>query len=219
MGSQRIACLVILGLLCAGCASGYSKARIADLQDAVGLALGGGVGLSADAKLGGLTQPSLGAASTALLVGSLGRDVDGLVFERRISFPYTVRLYVDERASISDLINTTGWHVLVESPSPDQAFEMMTDPLRGAVPEKLRFERPAQKPLGRIVTEGRFLPIPGRASKHPASPTRFEFGGHVLIFAGRASFDPIELLDFLAGLAGLDFMGDDAAARSGDEAH
>lgn len=226
MGFRRIVCVIsrvlfVSGcvLLLSGCASPYAKARVADLQDTFGFALGGGVGLSVDAKLGGLTQPSLGVGSTALLVGSLGRDVDGLIFERRISFPYTTRLYLADAAGIGDILNTTGWHIRVEAPSSDQAFEMMTDSLQGEVPTKLRFERSAEEKLGRIVDEGRFLPIPGRASAHPPSLTRFELGGHALIFSARAAFDPLELADFLVGLGGLDIRGDDERIEVGDDPH
>jgi hypothetical protein len=187
---------------------------MADLKDAGRLSLGLGLGLSADAKLGDLTHPSLGILSASAMFGSDSRQVEGLFYEARTSEPYATLWSRSRGTPWSDALNTTGWRGAFEVTSVDVAIEAIAQADPQTPPEELGVEGEGEVLAGR-VSVGRWLPIP-RQTRREQFPlftfnraTDFQLGATLLVVSARAGVNVLETFDFLLGFAGFDIAGDD----------
>jgi len=214
---RKLIVLAMMGAVCTGCATG----RIADLRDVAKLSLHAGLGFSVDARLGALSQPSIGLWSTSMGVGLESRDVGGIYFQKRVSFPYSVSYFRERKRGLLSSLNATGWHASFQVRGFQRAFEEIDRPLGTRPPRE--FGREIDGLLyGGQVREGAWLPIPDPSREDPVLTsfvewTRFEFGAQGGIFGGRVGFNPIEFADFLLGFGGLDIAGDDVARSDAPE--
>jgi hypothetical protein len=187
---------------------------MADLKDAGRLSVGLGLGLSADAKVGALTHPSLGILSASAMFGSDTRKVEGLFFEARTSEPYATYWSRSKGAPIADALNTTGWRGAFEVHSVDVAIKAIAEADPQTPPEQLGVEGEGEVLAGRISV-GRWLPIPRqtRREQFPVwtfnTATDFQVGATLLLVSARAGVNFLETLDLLLGLVGFDIAGDD----------
>jgi hypothetical protein len=206
---RAIGGMLVIVSLCA-CAPG----RIADLQDSAKLSLGGGIGLSADASLGFVSQPSIGLFSKGAMLGFEGRNAGGVTFQERVSFPYTFAVATRDGKSVLSALNYTGFRSAFKVAGVQRAFEEIDRPLDALPPRELGLEIEGVR-YGGEVRGGRWLPIPGGVADDYSRPfsfrslTDFHAGAHFGIVGVRAGFNPLELVDFALGFAGLDIAGDD----------
>jgi len=206
---RKLLVVGMLGSLFTGCATG----RVADLRDVAKLSIHGGLGFSVDARIGALTQPSFGLWSTSAGIGLESREVGGVYFQKRISFPYSVSYFRERNRPFASALNSTGWLASFQVTGFSRAFEEIDRPLGTEPPREFGKELSGRK-YGGEVREGAWLGVPDSNRDDPISAsftewTRFEFGGQVGIVGGRAGFNPIELVDFLLGFVGVDIAGDD----------
>lgn len=208
---RRFACLLVV-LALAGCAPG----RLADLRDAVHGTIGSGKGLSADATLGFLTQPSIGLyGAKTVSLGVDSRDAFGFMGETRVSAPYAYAYARAEGKSVLGSLNSAGWRTAYSVSSMQRGFEEVDRPLKPVQPREFGKELDGRRYGGRAVG-GRWLPLPSAADEFSplltfANATELALGAHIGIFAARAGVNPLELVDFLLGFGGLDIAGDDPA--------
>ncbi len=213
---RKLIVLGMTGALCVSCASG----RGADLRDVAKLSLHGGLGFSVDARLGVLSQPSIGLWSTSMGVGLESRDVGGVYFQKRISFPYSVSYFRDQDRPLLSSLNSTGWLASFQVRGFQRAFEEIDRPLSTRPPRE--FGRTIDDlTYGGEVREGAWIGVPDSARKDPLAGsfmewTRFELGGQGGIVGGRIGFNPLEFVDLLLGFAGLDIAGDDPQGSEGE---
>ena len=213
---KRAIAVGILSTCLGGCLSG----RVADLRDVVQVSLHGGLGFSADARLGVLTQPSFGLWSTSFGVGNYSRDIGGLFFHKRISVPYSVGYLATRDRGVLSSLNSTGWDGVYQIGGLQRAFEEIDRPLSTRPPREI-----GREVRGRVeggdLREGAWLPFPDSSRDAPVASsfmdwTQFEGGAQVGPFGGRAGFNPLELLDFLLGFGGIDIAGDDDGVEPDD---
>lgn len=212
MGAGRLAALAVVISLASGCAPG----RISDLRDAGRLGLGVGPGLSVDARIGDLTHPSLGVASAAAMWGFESRDIEGPWYEARVSDPYATYWLRREGKSWGESLISSGWRGAWESIDWLHALAEVGEPIgAGPLPE-------TGTVVGGELLDGRVEPsrwVATRAAGGDArgwwlrSATDLHVGAHALLVGVRVGFNPMEMVDFLLGLAGLDVAGDDPPAR------
>jgi hypothetical protein len=205
---ERGLCCALL-LVVAGCAPG----RFADLRDTGGASVGIGLGLSADAKLGDLTHPSLGLFGSGAMLGWESRDIEGLFYEARISEPYATFWFRRNGFSWGDALNDSGFRGSFEVRSFEVAIDAVSDGVDDQPPEDLGVVWEGEVLKGKL-SAGRWLPIPGRADE--ASPlgafstiSDLQVGATLLILQARLGVNPLEILDFLLGFVGLDIANDD----------
>jgi hypothetical protein len=194
-----------------GCAPG----RLADLQDSGRLAVGIGLGLSADVQVGALTHPALGVVSSSAMIGFESRGIEGPWYEARISDPYAVPWYRREGKSWTYALNSSGWRGVWESLDWLDALTEVDEPVdQEGLPE-------TGTAVGGELLDGkvlinRWLPIRGDPSEPPAwtfnTATDVHAGATLLLVSGRLGFNALEFVDLLGGLAGFDLAGDDPPA-------
>jgi hypothetical protein len=207
--------LWVLGLGGAACAPG----RLADLCDVAELSVGSGRGFSVDATLGALSQPSLGFyGAKTVAFGVEGRDVEGFIVDSSLTFPYSVVYALEQGSGFFEALNFTGWHTSYAVTALQRGFEEADRPLEPRAPREFQ-QRIGGHFYGGATRGGRWLPLRSAADRF--SPrlrfgdlTRFELGGHLGIGAVRVGVNPLELIDFLLGFAGLDIAGDDGPRTS-----
>jgi len=217
VGTSQRRIIAVLALV-SGIVTGCTSARLADLRDVAKVSLHGGVGLSADARLGVLTQPSIGLWATSMGIGFESREVYGVFFHKRISFPYAPSYLLDRERPTLSALNSTGWSAMYQVSGFQRAFEEIDRPLSTDPPREFGKTREGRY-YGGYVREGAWIPVPDAAREHPATKrftewTQFELGGQAGIVGGRIGFNPIELADFLLGFAGVDFAADDQPVRA-----
>jgi hypothetical protein len=202
--------LVVLAL--AGCAPG----RLADLRDAVHGTVGSGKGLSVDAALGFLTQPSIGLyGAKTVSLGVDSRDAFGFMGETRVSAPYAYSYARAEGRGVLASLNSAGWRTTYSVTNMQRGFEEVDKPLRPLKPREFDRVIEGRRYGGRAVGS-RWLPLPSAADEFSplltfSNATELQLGAHIGIFAARAGVNPLELVDFLLGFGGLDIAGDDPA--------
>jgi len=158
-----------------GCAPG----RLADLQDSGRLAVGIGVGLSADVQLGGLTHPALGVVSSSAMIGFESRGIEGSWFEARISDPYAIRWYRREGKSWPYALNSSGWRGVWESLDWFDALAEVDEPIdQEPLPETGTVV--GGELLDGKVLVNRWLPI----RPDPTEPPVWTFGTATDVHAG-----------------------------------
>jgi hypothetical protein len=219
IGTRSMGRLGLLGLSLALSACAIAPGRIADLRDVGGASIGSGKGLSVDATLGALSQPSIGLyGAKTVAFGVDGREVQGYIAESRVSLPYSFLYARRNGAGFFEALNFTGWHASFAVSALQRGFEEVDKPLVPRAPRE--FDRVIDgRRYGGAVTGGRWLPLPSAADRY-SRPLRFrdltqlEAGAHVAIFAVRAAFNPLELADFLLGFTGVDIGRDDPAPFS-----
>ncbi len=208
----RAAVLAATLLLCTACAPG----RMADLRDAGRLSAGLAFGLSADAKLGTLTHPSLGLFSAGAQLGSDSRKVWGFYFEARTSDPYATyfsRTRGKGKVSWPDSINGSGWRATFDSETYGAALTSINDGIMQQAPQAI-VEEFAGGEINGELDIGKWLPIPRQDGLDVSffdfnSVTDFQLGVTLLLVNARVGFNLLETADFLLGFAGLDIAGDD----------
>lgn len=206
---QRAIAGAVLIIAMGACAPG----RFADLQDSGKLSIGGGIGASLDASIGFLSQPSLGLSSEAAMYGSEARDASGVVFQKRVSFPYTFVTAARDGKSLLGALNYTGFLSSYKVTGFQRGFEEIDRTLDAVPPREMGLEVKGVRYGGELVG-GRWLPLPGVADDYSRifsfhQLTNFHVGGHAGVVGARVGFNPLEFLDFLLGFAGVDIAGDD----------
>ncbi len=196
--------LLVVGavLLSIGCAPG----RLADLRDAGRLSIGVGLGLSADAKVGALSHPSLGVASATADLGFDSRDVYGSFYAARTSEPYATWFGYEEGESILAALNDSGFRAAFEVHEWSSSFAAIGMGLGDERPEVLVGQAEGVELDGR-VTRGRWLGTGDPVTFNSASD--LQLGATLLFVSARAGVSILETLDFLLGFVGLDIAGDD----------
>jgi hypothetical protein len=203
--------LLGLLLLCSelGCAAG----RVADLKDSGRVGIGLALGLSADAKVGDLTHPSLGFLSSSAMVGFESRKIDGTWHEARVSEPFATYWYRQKDASWAYTLTSSGWRGVWESldwldavDELDEPFDQEPLPETGTVVDDERLDE-------RLIVTG-WLPIKGGRDNPQQlwtfnTTTDLQVGATLLLIGGRLGFNPLEFVDFLLGFVGYDIAGDD----------
>ena len=191
-----------LTLLLAAFAAGCAPGRMDDLADCGKASVGVGPGVEAHAKAGFLTHPSIGVASVTWRAGHEGRELTGTWGESRCVWPVSAFLY-------------TG---MLETPKG-----LNVSFLAGGSAED-RISRTAEK----YADVGYLLPLLAYAGvcakedkfSHPLAfrqATDLQLGGTVLLVSARVGVNPLEIVDFSAGLVGLDPAGDDPEPTSPDK--
>ncbi len=195
------------------CLLACAPGRMNDLKDTGRASIGLGLGLSADARLGALTWPSVGFLGTGAMYGWDSREIEGRFFEARISEPYATYWFRKDGFGWVDALNGTGFRGAFEVKSFEVAIDALTLPVDDEPHEDVGVVWEGEVLAGRLYA-GRWLPIPGRADK--ASPlgsfnelTDFQLGATLLLVQARLGLNPLEILDFLLGFAGVDIANDD----------
>ena len=203
----------------AGCA--YGADRMQDLADCFRLSAGYGLGLTASAQVTDWFSPGVGAASRTQTFGFLDRDVHGaweesdviqtprLAYEGlALQLSEQSREQMDEGGVIArlalDSLNLpnerwvrTGGRIRVEQFA---LFNVM----RSAVPEGSSWL------AGLVVEPGDVVLTP---VKDVWQSSFVELSGTVVAVHARLGFNPMQCVDFLAGLFGFDPAGDDRRAE------
>ena len=173
---QMLLSLTVCGLaLAAGCAPG----RLDDLKDCGRISFGPGVGLDVHAKVGALTQPSVGLGAASVKYGHDSRELSGTWTE--MSYASTTVLWAN--SGHKEGLNLSGHHgVGPRNPGPD-SHPTYWLPLLSA--------SESYDPLA-------FSEI-----------TDLQVGATVLVVSARVGVNPLEIVDFALGFVGLDIAGDD----------
>lgn len=207
--ARRLLLATLIGLMATACAPG----RVADLRDSGRLSLGLSLGLSADAKLGALTHPSLGLAASSAMIGFEDRRIEGWWYEARVSEPFATFWYRRASAPWGKSLNATGWRGTWESLGFIDAVDEIDETFDQEPLEETgtTFEGEV---LEGLLTDGRWLPISAGGEWFTPlwtfkNSTDLQLGATLLIVGGRVGFNPLEFGDFLAGFAGFDPAGDD----------
>jgi hypothetical protein len=212
--------LLGLGLLssCAG-ALRYLGRRGMDAADCVKLNVGTGFGLTADVRVTDWFSPGLGVRSYALCVGYEDREIHGLWEEYLvINTPRAVwelsyggpdaseEPELDDESRVlqlflsSMLLANERW---IRPPSGSPVLVEYASLLNiGQVGEQMR----ASGPANWMLEEGE---RPFTRHKSAWRKGFVEFGLMLLVVEARAGINPLEFLDFVAGVVGLDPAGDD----------
>jgi hypothetical protein len=195
---------LVLGVLAlsVACAPG----RMADLRDSGQLSVGIGLGLSADAKAGVLTHPSLGFASATADWGFESRDIYGSFYSARTSEPYASYFSYQEGASGLQALNDSGFRAAFEVHEWDAAFEAISGTVGRERPTVTVVEVSGVE-LDERLDSGRWLGTGDPVTFNTA--TDFQLGATLLFVSARAGVNVLETLDFLLGFVGLDIAGDD----------
>ena len=195
--------LLVVGtfLLSIGCAPG----RLADLRDAGLFSVGVGLGLSADAKVGALTHPSLGVATATADLGFDSRDVYGSFYAARASEPYATWLGYEKGKSVLGALNDSGLRVAFEVYEWSASFAAIGTGIGEERPEILGEVKGVE--LDGTVTRGRWLGTGDPVTFNSA--TDLQLGATLLFVSARAGVNVLETFDLLLGFVGLDIAGDD----------
>jgi len=179
---EMLLSLTVCGLaFAAGCAPG----RLNDLKDCGRISIGPGAGLDVHAKVGALTQPSLGLAAASIKFGHESRDLSGGWTEMSYASPAILWANGDHEEGL----NLSGYHgVGPYAPGPDSRRTFWI-PLLSA--------SESYDPLA-------FSEI-----------TDLEVGATVLVASARVGINPLEIVDFALGFVGLDIAGDDPKSPEG----
>ncbi len=186
---------------------------MADLKDSGRLAIGLGLGLSADAKLGDLTHPSIGILASAAMVGFESRDIDGAWYEAQVSDPFSTYWYRRDGRSWGSAFLLSGWRGAWESLGWLDAIDELDEPFdQEGLPETGTMFG-GEMLDGRLIAS-RWLPMGSAPEGFPAlwefhSATDLQLGVHLLLINARVGFNPLEFADFLGGFFGYDLAGDD----------
>ena len=180
---RNMLALLLVGAAATGCAT----ERIADLRDCGRLSVGVGPGLCADVKIGDLTHPSLGLMSTTHRVGHENRDISGFWTECEAAFPLVV---------IPNVMGP-GPHFFMS-----YGADLVAEGHDGA--------------LEKFHRVGFWLPFERRKLDDDElgmsafnTTTDLQAGITLGVVSARAGVNPLEILDFLLGFAGLDIARDD----------
>ena len=188
---RRECMVVVLAAFAVGCAPG----RMADLADCGKASVGIGFGLEAHAKVGFLTHPSLGIGSMTSRVGHESRVRTAAWGEVRCVWP------------VSSLMDT----FLAEDPmSLNVSFVSGRGPHNN--PLEVGYLLPLLVYAGMHADNETYRPLAFKEA------TDLQLGGTLLLVSARVGVNPLEIVDFLAGLVGLDPAGDDPKPAPPDEA-
>ncbi len=190
-----------IALFSLGCAPG----RMADLQDSVSLSMGAGVGIAADVKAGIITHPSIGTVTASAMLGSDSRNISGSFYQVSSSFPHSMFWAGKEGLPAGEVMNSTGWRAAFQVKEFTEAFVAIGHPTANTTEVVSGLVEIVE--TDETIDPGRWLPIPPEVSFHEA--TDFQAGATLLLVSVRAGLNPLELLDFLLGFAGVDIAGDD----------
>jgi len=175
--------VLLLGLLISvavGCATG----RMADLQDCGKLSLGFGPGLGADIAIGSLTHPSIGIMTKTHRVGFEGRDLVGRWTEMECLFPVAPVL--------GALSEADPWGI--------SYFRAVT-----AINGEKEESRMHPQEVDRWIN---FNSERNPKVSHFKKATDFQVGVSAFLSV-RLGLNPLEIVDFLLGFAGIDIASDD----------
>ena len=175
----------LAAFLLAAWTSGCATGRLADLRDCARLSLGVGPGLDATAKLGCLAHPSLGVASRTRRVGLENRHRHGSWREEQYVWPAEILVQAlgEMWGGESVPLASYGRFALPDLPGdPDVATSWFPVLQAGRDPNPFAFRELAD----------------------------LELGATVFVVSVRAGVNPLEILDFLLGVAGFDPARDDA---------
>jgi hypothetical protein len=186
-----------------GCAPG----RVADLQDSLSLGIGIGAGLGIDAKAGMFTHPALGSATASAMLGSDSRDVSGAYYQVSMADPHaSFWAHRLKNGNWGAALNESGWRAAFEVHEYTVAVAAIGHPPGQERPTVVLAEFEGEE-LSGTLEESTWLPDPDQANL--AGAMDFQVGATALILSVRAGVNPLELIDFLLGFAGLDIAGDD----------
>ncbi len=187
-------CITFLGIV-AGCATG----RTSDLRDCGKLSIGFGPGLGVDAQLGALSHPALGIGSWTRRIGWEDRYVAGLWKQGELHSPVA-----NAAMSVVDGgPDTIGGRLNI---SYIRFHEGVYGYHNG---DSLHFEKVPDYGYG-----GRWINTfkSKKKRKNMSSfnqATTLELGASVLLVSARVGINPLEILDFILGFAGIDIAKDD----------
>lgn len=219
MTERLVAAIAAFGLLVsAGCA--YGAARVQDLADCFRLSAGYGLGLTASAQVTDWFSPGVGAASRTQTFGFLDRDVWGaweesdVIQTPRLAYEgFALQLseqsleQMDEGGVITrlalDSLNLpnerwvrTGGRIRVEQFA---LFNVMRSPVSDG----------SSWLAGLVVEPGDVVLAP---VKDVWQSSFVELSATAVAVHARIGFNPMQCIDFLAGLFGCDPAGDDQRA-------
>jgi hypothetical protein len=205
-----VAALAVSLLISTGCAPG----RLADLRDAGRVSAGLGIGLSADAKVGALTHPSLGFFATSANLGFDSRDVYGVFHEGRTSEPFASAWARGQNVPFGDALNASGWRAAFKVQDIDIALAAISEPLDGHDAPDVIVKHYKGKKLSGGVDIGYWLPIPRQDKLTDPmwtfnSATDLQLGATLVFVSGRVGLNVLETFDFLLGFVGMDIADDD----------
>lgn len=187
MSVWRVVTLLAICVLATGCA----ETRMDDLRDCSKFGIGYGLGLGVEASLGGIGNPSLGVMATTGKWGTESRDVAGFWMDEESFWPFS------------------SWMLaMMESTWATSQPKRYFAPYGRGMNESLR--SPSWLEIRRMRTA---LLASGKHDRPQAAWTKvvtdFEVGGVLLIPTVRVGLNPLEIVDFALGYAGVDFMDDD----------
>lgn len=173
---------MFLFLTIATMASGCVTGRINDLRDCGKLSAGYGGGLCADVGIGALSHPSFGLVAQTKRLGFENRHVSGAWSEGEMAFP--VILFPALTAEAQSLY---------------------------PIPYNLSYSRRIHPDMMGSSIDG-WINIWNIQTPHEpifARATDIEAGATLVFVSIRAGINPLEIIDFLLGFAGIDIAGDD----------
>lgn len=196
----------------------YASARFLDLGDCVKLSAGGGIGLTVDAKATTYMSPGLGFASYLYVVGWDSRDVHGfwlasdVVNTPRLAYEWFSEEYQETPPEAFDEALFLGRLALTSMALPAERWIRHEDVVTVEYFSLFNFGDFARNQRATSFTG--FLLEEGQEAREPIRDvwTRswFEVGATAGVVHARVGVNPLEFVDFLLGLFGLDPAGDDA---------
>ena len=178
--------------LTSGCATG----RLADLRDCGSISAGFGVGLGAEARIGALSQLSVGLISQTAQYGYENRYESGKWYETSFYWPFSFY---------------TGFLDEVTDEKVSSIFTTYT-----RVCENKKIINPPPYRSGRWLN---FKNLDHPKSSLIKHATDFEVGATVIALSFRVGINPLEIVDFLLGFVGLDIAMDDKTSQQSGAAY
>jgi hypothetical protein len=179
---------LLLVVLSAGC---VCSGRIGDLADCGKASVGLGIGISANAKLGCLTEPAVGLGSSSCRVGHESRTSTGAWIDLAPVWPMC-------RALAGDMLP-----IEFEEEAP---WWLSSCHIQGPLRMDGLLNRPAS---GRSWIPEFIYDPDGFKSTWVSSVTALELGVMAGVAGVRVGLNPLEMVDFCLGFVGLDIAKDD----------
>lgn len=183
---QILLSLTVCGMtLAAGCAPG----RLDDMKDCGRISIGPGVGLEVHAKVGSLTQPTVGLGGASLKIGHEDRNTESSWGEFVVAWPTIWMLEKPENTNDDEGLNVSGKRGPAFHRSTLANSEYYWIPLLSADDD--------YDPLA-------FSEI-----------TDLQVGATIICVSAHVGINPLEILDFALGFVGMDIADDDPKAPEG----
>ena len=212
--------LLLLLPLAVGCTplQRYFDARALDLADCAKANVGVGIGLTADAKATDVMAPGIGIVSYTVNFGHESRKVNGVWLENIVI--NTPRFAYE---AVAREINETPADEELNGPMvvSQLAFRSVLLPNERWIrkDDELTVEYYTLFNIGGFGRENRATALAGLLRRTGETPrelektvwqaSSFEVGATLGVIEARVGINPMEILDFLVGIFGLDLAGDD----------